>query len=154
MGAIALHRKLTKLNAELPKLIEESISELDNEIISIIQSQLFDSKIADGRLMPTYSPNTVAIKKERGGFISKTGRWALYNYGDFFNKMYAKVSNGKLLIGSNDEKMQMIEAMMLSRMGDNADVLMYGITNENKPFLAKAIAPILYKKITDFLKQA
>jgi len=145
MGVIALHRKVSKLIPELPRLVEETLNELKDYIIELNQQQLADGYRSDGNLMPKYKPISIQIKNAKGK-PTFSGRIALYDTGSFWDKMLISIENGKIKFYSTDTKAEMLENEYGSTI--------YGVGNIYMEALAEKANPILYKKIIDFLKQA
>jgi hypothetical protein len=134
------------------EFVEETLNQLEEEIVKLNQEQLVETKFSDGSLLPYYSPITIERKKEEGTYISPNYRWALIDYGDFVDYMFSKANAGKLLIGSKDKKTQTILDMVDKETGKSKYV--FGLSDTQKEYLAELARPILYEKIINFLKSA
>lgn len=64
-------------------LVGFALSVIDEEQLEEMKDRLSEGELADGSLLPEYSPVTISIKQETGGFISGSGRIGLKDTGDF-----------------------------------------------------------------------
>lgn len=93
---------INRLTSLPDKVGELAISVLTNEEIAIMQDRLEQGLKADGSSFQEYSPNTIIIKRQTGGFISPSGNIALKDTGDFYNSMVLKKYGNYAEIDAND----------------------------------------------------
>lgn len=94
-----------KLNSfSLVDVVEEVLSEIEDDIIRIQQDQLERGEKADNTFMPEYSENTL----ENRDVKSSNGLIALYDTGDFWGGIRAMAGFGLLEIDSKDTKADML----------------------------------------------
>lgn len=133
---------MLSLNQVLPKLVEESLNELSDEIVQFNKEQLREGKRSDDTLLPYYSNRTINIKQSKGRIIMGR-RIALIDTGDFWGSMWAKAENGNLTIFADDYK----TIMLAERYGDK----IFGLDPENHDLLKFRLFEILKPKINSYL---
>lgn len=151
MGFLELSRKLNLLREQLLPILEKVLNDLSDDIEQLNKNQLLDNKLIDGSLLPNYAERTYSFKKEKGTYISPAGRWALLDYGDFYNKFLVKAINGELILDSEDGKTGIIEGMVSQRTGKQN--MIFGLTDESKVVLFKLMYEPFRNEVLKFLEQ-
>lgn len=89
---------------DLVQMIEQILNSEEKFITDLIREQLSEGKRGDGKDLPKYKRATILSKKEAGTFISKSGRIALIDEGDFWRSLISEASGGYLMIDARDYK--------------------------------------------------
>lgn len=142
MGVLSFKRKLGRLLPVLPILVEETLNQLQEEIVKLNQEQLEIGQRSDGSKMPLYKPVTKQRKLEKGSILTGD-RISLIDKGDFWNSFFVKAENGKLIFGATDWKTE----DLIKTYGE----LVFGLAVEQRTELARLAKPILNKKILKYL---
>ena len=145
MGILSLNRKLRLLNPLLLRMVEETLTLLETEIITLNQQQLTKGEKSDGTFTGEYRETTISRKMLEGRFLTGD-KISLLDRGDFWAGFLVKADNGKLIFDSTDAKTEMLISIYSEKL--------FGLTSESKTELAKLAKPILYEKITNFLNKA
>ena len=91
-------------NFSIVDVVEEVLSDIEDDIIQIQQAQLERGEKADNTFMPKYSKSTLLSREVK----SSNGLIALYDTGDFWGGMRAMSGFGLLEIDSKDTKADML----------------------------------------------
>lgn len=143
MGVLSLRRKIQLLQPRLMDFMEETLNQLEEEIVKLNQEQLAEGQRSDGTLLPKYAPQTM-FEKLAGGRTLLGERIALYDLGDFWNSMFVLASYGSIEFSAKDRKTD----MLVEIYGE----AIFGLSDIQKEALAELARPILYEKIINFLK--
>jgi hypothetical protein len=90
----------------LVDVVEEVLSDIEDDIVQIQQAQLERGEKADNTFMPEYDEETLVNRGS--GIKSSNGLIALYDTGSFWGGMRAMAGFGLLEIDSNDTKSDML----------------------------------------------
>ena len=123
---------------ELIGIIQDALNEEKEYILILQKQQLAKGEKADGTSTPRYSPKTIRVREVDGNPV-KGERIALYDTGDFWNKMWVLAVNGELEIYSSDGKTE----MLLATYGENV----LGLTDDNIEHLFERVIPIIQEKM-------
>lgn len=123
---------------ELIGIIQDALNEEKEYILILQKQQLAKGEKADGTSTPRYSPKTIRVREVDGNPV-KGERIALYDTGDFWNKMWVLAVNGELEIYSSDGKTE----MLLATYGENV----LGLTDDNIEQLFERVIPIIQEKM-------
>lgn len=123
---------------ELIGIVQDALNEEKEYILILQKQQLAKGEKADGTSTPRYSPKTIRVREVEGNPV-KGERIALYDTGEFWNKMWALAVNGELEIYSSDGKTE----MLLATYGENV----LGLTDENIEQLFERVIPIIQDKM-------
>ena len=145
MGVLILQRKIESLRSgKLVEFMEETLNELEDEIVKLNKLQLEKGEKADSSFLPNYSPRTIKLRNEQGRPV-KGERISLFDYGNFWGGFWVQAYNNKLSIFSHDEKTE----MLVSKYGNS----IFGLTKSNFEILGDLATPILKHKVEIYLKQ-
>ena len=123
---------------ELIQIIQDALNEEKEYILILQKQQLAKGEKADGTSTPRYSPKTIRVREVEGNPV-KGERIALYDTGEFWNKMWVLAVNGELEIYSSDGKTE----MLLATYGENV----LGLTDDNIEQLFERVIPIIQDKM-------
>ena len=123
---------------ELIGIVQDALNEEKEYILILQKQQLAKGEKADGTSTPRYSPKTIKVREVEGNPV-KGERIALYDTGDFWNKMWVLAVNGELEIYSSDGKTE----MLLATYGENV----LGLTDDNIEQLFERVIPIIQEKM-------
>ena len=123
---------------ELIGIVQDALNEEKEYILILQKQQLAKGEKADGTSTPRYSPKTIRVREAEGNPV-KGERIALYDTGEFWNKMWALAVNGELEIYSSDGKTE----MLLATYGENV----LGLTDDNIEQLFERVIPIIQDKM-------
>jgi hypothetical protein len=125
---------------ELLEVVQESVIETSNEIITLNQGQMSLGVRADGtEITPTYSDVTIMIKDEKG----QESRWVtLRDKGDFWDNMFVDVGNSSFEVGSADAKAAKLEKKYGKKI--------FGLTKESRSeeYIPNYLFPAVQQRIT------
>ena len=126
------------------KITEVAIQEIDNnKVIKLNQDKLVSGFDSEDKPMPNYTKNTIALKKESGGFISPSGKIALKDKGDLFNDMQVFKQPDFMSIFSTDEKYQ----MLIDRYGKDV----FGLNEKDAKTALDESNPKFIKRLQEIL---
>jgi len=126
-------------------MVEETLNQLSDEIITLNQQQLVEGTKADGTKTRQYSMVTKSLKSMGGRFL--TGDYiSLLDTGAFWSSFFISATGGKLMFDATDSKTQ----MLVQEYGGQV----FGLTDKSNITLAELARPIMYEKIINFLRQA
>ena len=123
---------------ELIGIVQDALNEEKEYILILQKQQLAKGEKADGTSTPIYSTKTIKVREVEGNPV-KGERIALYDTGDFWNKMWVLAVNGELEIYSSDCKTE----MLLATYGENV----LGLTDDNIKQLFERVIPIIQEKM-------
>lgn len=123
---------------ELIGIVQDALNEEKEYILILQKQQLAKGEKADGTSTPRYSTKTIKVREVEGNPV-KGERIALYDTGDFWNKMWVLAVNGELEIYSSDGKTE----MLLATYGENV----LGLTDDNIEQLFERVIPIIQEKM-------
>ena len=123
---------------ELIGIVQDALNEEKEYILILQKKQLAKGQKADGTSTPRYSPKTIKVRDAEGNPV-KGERIALYDTGEFWNKMWVLAVNGELEIYSSDGKTE----MLLATYGENV----LGLTDDNIEQLFERVIPIIQDKM-------
>lgn len=123
---------------ELIGIVQDALNEEKEYILILQKQQLAKGEKADGTSTPRYSPKTIRVREVEGNPV-KGERIALYDTGEFWNKMWVLAVNGELEIYSSDGKTE----MLLATYGENV----LGLTDDNIEQLFERVIPIIQDKM-------
>ena len=123
---------------ELIGIVQDALNEEKEYILILQKQQLAKGEKADGTSTPRYSPKTIKVREVEGNPV-KGERIALYDTGEFWNKMWVLSVNGELEIYSSDGKTE----MLLATYGENV----LGLTDDNIEQLFERVIPIIQDKM-------
>jgi hypothetical protein len=87
---------------DLEKVTTDSLTDTEEQLVEHNQSQMYYGEDAKGvEIGPAYKPLTVFLKTQKG---QPTDRVSLYDEGDFYAGMYAKVQGNEIVFDSTDSK--------------------------------------------------
>ena len=130
---------------------EEVVKNFDAETINILkrmgddmiimqQEHIFEGKRSDdSRIEPEYTNFTIQIKAAKG---QPFDRVTLFDKGDFYEAMFFRVEDNKLIFGSDDSK-----ALKLIEKYDK-DSELFGLNQDNK----KQRNDMLLEKLIDYIE--
>ena len=143
MGIKLLHKKLQLLNPQLPRLILESLNEVEADVIRLNQAQLREGKRSDGKILGRYRESTKKAKRNNPNRKLTGDLISLLDYGDFWQGFFFKAENGKLVFGSEDDKTD----LLIKQWGET----IFGLGKDSYAELTRIVSPVLVKKIKDFI---
>jgi hypothetical protein len=131
--AVDLLENLAALDVEQ---IATSILKSNEEIMADLNAtQLSQSMRTDGtEIFPSYKGLTIHIKETmKSGLAAVTDRVTLYDTGDHYRQLYAKVMGRELEFGSKDEKSAKLEKKYATSKG-----ALYGLTEDSRDELVES----------------
>jgi len=124
----------------------EALNETSEKQMDLVAAQLAQGIKSDGsRANFTYTPTTIAIKKNRSGLASET-RWLTnYDTGESYRKMFMIAKSDRVEFGTTTDK----EADIEDRMDGKA----FRPTDESKrEYITNFAMPVFLSKIRGFIK--
>ena len=142
----SLKERFLKLQGREITLAAEAITDSHNLAEDLNADQLAKGIKVDGTAANfTYSPMTIAIKKQRSGLASVTDHLTNYDTGESYRQLFEKVENKKVIFGTGTDK----EDSISDRMDDRA----FGLTKDNKEiFMKDGVLPKFFSLIHSELK--
>jgi len=142
MSARALSNRLNQLvNGELQRLLEDSLTEIEDFMLDLNREQLSDGKDTKGKGFGNYSEATL-IAKEDAGRPARTSYIVLHDKGDFYRSLVVNIVNNNLIFDATDWKLSMLE------QDYGIDIL--GVSEEDKPKVVSKMYDILSIKLKTF----
>lgn len=143
-GVLEIKKRLERVKANLPALAQESVYESRTEFEESQKDQLFKGSDAAGNSFRQYKNSDYASMKNQANPLPGYGYPDLYLTGAFYNGIYVKVENGRVIIGSSDSKAPKLEKKYKPVFGLAHD--------EMRAFLYNSLKPVYQKKVVDFFK--
>lgn len=132
--------KLRNLN--LDKILDASIDETKDSIVSENKSQLLIGKAVDGTILGTYTKEYAKRKSKKQGSLAPYGVYDFFLTGSFQKDMYASVKPEVVEVGSIDLKEQWLEKYA------NGANRVFGLQGENlKRYAQDKLKPVLQTKL-------
>lgn len=141
-----IKQRFQGLKSQHSRFVVDALNETSEKQVNLVAGQLARGIKSDGTKSDfTYTPATIAMKKQRSGLASEV-RWVTnYNTGESYLKMYMKANQGRVEFGTHTDK----EAAIMDRM----DGLAFRPTNESKTtYITENAMPVFVSKVRNFLK--
>lgn len=137
-----LSQRLQSLN--LIREIEDILNEMDEKVVTLVQSQLAEGRRGDGLLLPPYRESTKLIKKLNNTILMGE-RIALIDTGDFWKGFFATAYNGGIEVDSKEWKRD----MLVERYGEP----IFQLAPDSLESLVEDLFPKLQKRVHDILSR-
>ena len=134
-------KKLTE--SKIISLAIESIKEKDVTFLN--QEQLKIGYDSNNKEMPRYSKKTLEIKRKKGGYISPSGKIALRDKGDLWDKMKVFKEVDFMSVFSTDKKYN----LLIDRYGKDV----FGLNKKDTEAVLENSQSELHKKINKILNE-
>lgn len=117
---------LQQFNLRLPDVLKTIIKKNEKKIVGLVRARLYQTGI-DGNeqeITPSYTPSTVAAKKEKGQITSHV---TLRDTGLFYKGFYLELEGYNLVLNSSDHK----ASYLVEKYGD----AIFFFTKNEKDFI-------------------
>jgi hypothetical protein len=136
--------QITRLRDNLPQIAEDSVAQVKPSIVEAQAEQLVSGSNADGGTFRRYKDPRYAKMKNTLNPLPGLGNPDLKLTGAFHKGIYATVQDGRIVIGSSDNKAQWLEPNYKSIFGLNPQ--------EMEDFLYGKLKPVYHQNILNSLK--
>lgn len=141
-----LIKRFEGLQGKEIQLAREALQESSTLAMDLVAGQLAKGILSDGsRSDFTYSPHTVAQKKQRTGLSGITAYLTNYDTGESYEKLFMEVNGNKVIFGTKTEK----EDAISDRMDGKAFI---PTDDSRKIFITEKAYPAFIEKIRGFVK--
>jgi hypothetical protein len=144
-GIREVRERLERLKSNLDAIAEQSVYESRDEITHEQQEQLFEGSDSRGKSFKQYYDPEYARMKNIVNPIPGYGYPDLKLTGAFYEGIYTRVVNGKIVIGSTDSKAAELEKKYKYVFGLNPD--------EMTAFLYNTLKPVYQKNVLEDFKK-
>lgn len=139
------YNRLKALRDSLPSIAQESVIAVTGDLSTAQKEQLLQGVSSTGGTFRKYRSASYARLKNTMNPLPGLGNPDLKYTGSFYHGIYVNVSDGKITVGSHDDKAQLLEANYKNVFGlDPQDM---------EDFLYGKLRPVYRKNIIDFLNK-
>lgn len=140
-GVRAIQRKLTAYKQALPAILDQTVEDTKDKVIELNKDQLLHGLDAFGVKIGEYKSIPYAIQKFSLNSLAGFGQKDYRLTGAYYEKIYAIIQGGKLIIGSSDSKNKWLDFP-----GE------FGLTDESKVKYRPVFRPVFFNLSRIYLK--
>ncbi len=129
----ALELEMVLESVDIPRAASATIERNEEVIADLNATQMSQGKRSDGsEILPSYRPMTVDLKMKKSGLAGVTDRVTLFDKGDHYRGLYAKVKGLDIEYGSADQKSEKLQDKY-----DTARGSIYGLNLDSRDELVE-----------------